>query len=394
MEWLTSLGNAVQNPATYIDALTLGSIYALIAVGYTMVYGIIKLINFAHGEIIMLGTYVGLLAVNTLNVPIVLAILIAMLVCAAIGAILDWTAYLPLRRSLPKAEMLSIIGLVCGAGLLIAYFTTGEAGDSMATAHRMVFGFLAVVLLLLLVSTLADLLGWFGPPRNIVKSDRLAALITAIGMSLCLQTMAHLLWSAKYESFPTAATRIFDSKVIAQTTEGLVLRWNPFSPPLIDAVPVLLWKELITWVAMLVLMIVLLVIVQRTKIGKAMRACALDQQTAWLMGINVNHVIAFTFMIGSAMAAVAGILYSVKVGGNIYPRMGYYPGVIAFAAAVLGGIGNIKGAVLGGLIIGFTEAFGGAVAQQYDKAFAFGLMVIFILFRPWGILGQKEAKRA
>jgi branched-chain amino acid transport system permease protein len=394
MEWLISLGNAFQNPATYIDALTLGSIYALIAVGYTMVYGIIKLINFAHGEIIMLGTYIAFLVVTGLNVPIVVAMLIAMLACAAVGATIDWTAYLPLRRSLPKAETLSLIGLFCGAGLLIAFFTTGEGGEAMAKTHRVVIVLLVVLVVGLLGSALADLFGWFGTARNNVESDRLSALITAIGMSLCLQTMAHLLWSARYESFPTAATKVFDSALIARSADGLLFRWNPFGPALENVHPVLLWKELVTWVAALVLMIVLLTIVQRTKIGKAMRACALDQQTAWLMGINVNHVIAFTFMIGSAMAAVAGILNSVKVGGNIYPRMGYYPGVIAFAAAVLGGIGNIKGAVLGGLIIGFTEAFGGAVAQEYDKAFAFGLMVIFILFRPWGILGQKEAKRA
>ena len=153
-------------------------------------------------------------------------------------------------------------------------------------------------------------------------------------------------------------------------------------------------KELVIWIAASVLMAGLGFLVARTRMGRAMRACALDKQTAALMGVNVNVVIGFTFMIGSAMAAVAGVLYAIKVGGNISPRMGYYPGVIAFAAAVLGGIGSIRGAVAGGLIIGFTQAVGSVVASAYDFAFAFGLMVLVIMFRPWGIFGKAEAKRA
>ena len=136
-------------------------------------------------------------------------------------------------------------------------------------------------------------------------------------------------------------------------------------------------------------------LVNHTKIGKAMRACALDQKTAALMGVNVNWVIAVTFMIGSALAAVAGILFAIKIGGNISFRMGYYPGVIAFAAAVLGGIGSIRGAVVGGMIIGATQAVVQVTPYAaYDFAFAFGLMILVILVRPWGIYGKPGASRA
>ena len=498
MEWLTQLSNALTDPSKYIDALTLGAIYALIAVGYTMVYGIIKLINFAHGEIIMFGTYMGLLAVTQFNLPISLAIFLAMLGCAVLGMAVDWSAYLPLRRTLPLPDWLSLIGIVAFAVLSIVYFTRGRGTD-----HETLYIIgLGVTALLLVVSAILDALGAFGPPRRSVETNRLSALITAIGMSLCLQTIAQLLWTPDYRSFPesrpaTSSSALNDLTVneaaytdgdviiirlntngqgqMAKfiygqggngTTLGDLIRFlngrNPgphgseikfqglhfalnergtvevegelsggdllisdgqqkqdgspqqgrsqfqlnflqeirlprfFNRALltIRGKPHLLGKELLTWIAALVLMVVLTILVNYSRIGRAMRACAIDKQTASLMGVNVNHIIAFTFMIGSAMAAVAGLLYAIKVGGNISPRMGYYPGVIAFAAAVLGGIGNIRGALLGGLLIGFTQAFGGSIRSEYDMAFAFGLMVLFIMFRPWGILGQPESKRA
>jgi branched-chain amino acid transport system permease protein len=289
------------------NALTLGAIYALIAVGYTMVYGVIKLINFAHGEIYMFGTFLGLMAVAGLGWHLGFAIILAMAGCAALGAAIDAVAYRPIRGS-----------------------------------------------------------------------SRLAALITAIGVSLSLQTVAQLIWGANPRAFPTEGLPAF------------LLR-----PVLSVAGANLLGKELLVWVAAVLMMLLLHLLVGYTRIGKAMRACAEDKVTAALMGIPVNRVIAVTFMIGSAMAAVAGVLYSLKAGGNISFRMGYYPGVIAFAAAVLGGIGNLKGAVLGGMLIGFTQALcGGYLASQYDFAFAFGLMIVVILFRPWGLLGRPESARA
>ncbi len=295
---------------TLFDAITTGFLYALIAVGYTMVYGIIKLINFAHGEIFMIGAFIGLLCVQALfgvagGAALFVAIPLAMFGCALIGWVMDIIAYKPLRRS-----------------------------------------------------------------------TRLAALITAIGVSLSLQTVVQLFTPDFHEFTAAQLPRFFDTG------------------PLIFGVK-LLYKELSVWIAAALLMIGLDLLVNWTKTGKAMRACALDKSTAALMGINVNRVIANTFMIGSAMAAIAGILQGIKVGGNINFRFGYYPGLIAFAAAVLGGIGSVRGAFLGGLIIGFTQVFLQAYINiKYGFSFAFGVMILTIIVRPCGILGQPEAKRA
>ena len=289
-----------------LNALTLGAIYALIAVGYTMVYGIIKLINFAHGEIYMAGAILGWWFVAVLRLPLLLAALLAMVCCALLGALIDYVAYRPLR-----------------------------------------------------------------------KSSRLAALITAIGVSLSLQTIAMLIFGARPHSIPDAAVPEFFTKGYT------VLNYTIYG------------KDLALWIAAAASMVILDFLVRGTKMGRAMRACAQDKETAALMGINVNWVITFTFMIGSAFAAGAGVLYSLKVGGNIEPRMGYYPGLIAFAAAVLGGIGNVRGAMLGGLILGATQALGtGYIDSRYDFAYAFAVMVLAILIRPYGLLGKREAQRA
>ncbi len=360
---------------TLFNALTLGAIYALIAVGYTMVYGIIQLINFAHGEVFMLGTYAGLLLVANTNMPLAVAIVLAMVLCAVLGSIIDFTAYLPLRRNHPLADRLSIVGLIAMGILTIAYFEVTRrslGGASLALAAA-----LGLIPLGLFTAAILGLLGKLGRPRANVTSDRLSALITAIGMSLTLQTVAQLVWGADYRHFPGAVLPAFLSSDVI-TLGSATLKG----------------KELVTWLAAVVLMVGLNFLVARTKIGRAMRACAQDKETASLMGVNVNYVIVVTFMIGSALAAVAGILYAIKVGGNIYFRMGYYPGVIAFAAAVLGGIGSIRGAVAGGFIIGITQAVGQVVDARYDFVFAFGLMILVILFRPWGLFGKAGAARA
>lgn len=361
-----------------VDAVTLGALYALIAVGYTMVYGIIQLINFAHGEVFMFGTYVALLVALHLGVPLLGAIVISMTVCAMLGLVLDFTAYLPLRRKQRGPDRVSLFLLVVIGLLAIYYFqlTTGRTAPD-ANALLMAQVLLTALPAVLFVMALLGLAGKLGRPQGSVHSDRLCALITAIGMSLSLQTLAQLIWTADYRLFRDDLLPAFLGQTVFELGSARVMG-----------------KELVIWIAATVLMAGLGFLVARTRMGRAMRACALDKQTAALMGVNVNVVIGFTFMIGSAMAAVAGVLYAIKVGGNISPRMGYYPGVIAFAAAVLGGIGSIRGAVAGGLIIGFTQAVGSVVASAYDFAFAFGLMVLVIMFRPWGIFGKAEAKRA
>ncbi|RME75264.1 MAG: branched-chain amino acid ABC transporter permease [Planctomycetota bacterium] len=397
-----------------IDALTLGALYALIAVGYTMVYGIIQLINFAHGEVFMVGTYVALLAVLHTGMPLVAAIALAMLACMALGLLIDFTAYLPLRRRSPGVDAVSIAGLTAFALLAVAYFELGRR-EVTGLPVLLVTAALALIPLGLLVLALLSMAGRLGRPKGQVASDRLSALITAIGMSLSLQTIAQLLWTADYRAFPASALPAFFGRTI----------WTVGEPPHQAAI---LGKEIVIWVAAAVLMVGLGALVSFTRTGRAMRACAQDKETAALMGVNVNSVIGFTFAVGSAMAAIAGVLYAVKVGGNISPRMGYYPGVIAFAAAVLGGIGSIRGAVAGGLVIGITQSVGGGVTlwglerlahglgaigweggraglerlvaalapriSAYDFAFAFGLMILVILVRPWGLFGKPGGKRA
>jgi len=360
------------------NALTLGAIYALIAVGYTMVYGIIKLINFAHGEMFMFGTFFGLMLISNLGFHFGWALLLAMIGCGMVGALLDWSAYLPMRRSSLLPDSLSIAGLLLIVVLAIIFFSTRPDAEAPRPEVHKFCGVMLLILPCLMV--LMSLLENAGLIRQgaTFETERLSALITAIGMSLSFQTVAQLIWGARYRAFPESGLpKFFNAKILTLWSAQLT------------------GKEVAVWVAAIVLMIGLNVLVFHTKIGRAMRACAQDKTTASLMGVNVNAVIAFTFMVGSAMAAVAGILYAIKVGGNINYRMGYYPGVIAFAAAVLGGIGNIKGALVGGVLLGFTQAFGqGYIASEYGIAYGFLVMIIVILFRPWGLYGQQEATRA
>ena len=363
-----------------VNGITLGAIYALIAVGYTMVYGIIKLINFAHGEIFMFGTFFGLVLVNEKGIHLSFAIVAAMVGCIAIGVLLDWNAYLPLRRNKRLPDVVSTVGILALGATALLYFLVVREAKMSGPAAVLAAGALVVVPAVLLVAALLETFGLLGPPRRIFASNRLSALITAIDMSLLLQTMAMLIWGPDYHSFRDAGL-------------PAVLNQPVFEIPFVHYA--VLGKEVAVWAAALFLMVFLNVIVQHTKVGRAMRACSQDKDTAALMGVDVNRIIMLTFVIGSAMAAVAGILYAVKVGGNISFRMGYYPGVIAFAAAVLGGIGNIKGAMLGGLILGLTQGLcSGYISSDYDFAFAFGVMVLMILVRPWGLLGKPSAARA
>jgi branched-chain amino acid transport system permease protein len=284
-----------------INGIALGSTYALIALGYTMVYGIITLINFAHGEIFMAGAFVGLLMVSYFKLNIFVALVIAMLFCMIMGVLIELIAYRPLR-----------------------------------------------------------------------KSSRLSALISAIGVSIFLSSLALMVFGADAKGFPESAFPVRQIHIGSADISTLQL--------LIIGISALL-------------MLSLEFIVQKTKIGKAMRATSEDYNTAALMGINVNRVISFTFALGSSLAAAGGVLVAVLYNSVTF-NMGLMAGLKAFAAAVLGGIGSIPGAMLGGLFLGISEVFGVAAGfSSYRDAIAFGILVLVLLFKPTGLLGQKIQKK-
>lgn len=278
-----------------INGITLGSTYALIALGYTMVYGIIQLINFAHGEIFMIGAFVSVVSVAIFKVNIFVAMFISMVVCIAIGVSVERVAYRPLRRS-----------------------------------------------------------------------TRLAPLISAIGVSIFLQTLMTIIAGPQAVGFPT----VVEDKLYTM------------GPVIISKV------QLIILVLAGALMVGLQLIVKHAKIGKAMRATSEDYDTASLMGINANRVISFTFAIGSALAAAGGVMVGMYFN-SVHPLMGVMAGLKAFCAAVLGGIGSIPGAMLGGIFLGVAEVTGVAIGYGgYRDAIAFTLLILVLLFKPTGLLGR------
>jgi branched-chain amino acid transport system permease protein len=288
-----------------INGLTLGGIYALIALGYTMVYGIIQLINFAHGEFFAAGGYMGVILLSFLAGQGYLqthpwmslggAIVLAMIFCAFLAMAVEKVAYLPLRRS-----------------------------------------------------------------------SRLAALVSALGMSIFLQNGLMLTQGVYDKAYPA----VFEQKGIEY---GNIVISN---------------LQIVIVLITIGLLIFLNILVYKTRIGKAMRATAQDKVMSALVGINSNRVISLTFAIGAALAAAAGIMVGLYYGSVNY-TMGFVPGIKAFAAAVLGGIGNITGAMLGGLIIGMVEIFGaGYISGQYKDVFAFIILIAVLYFRPTGIMGE------
>lgn len=297
-----------------INGLVLGGIYALIAVGYTMVYGIIQLINFAHGEIYMFGAYFGLLLITVFHIPFWLALPLAMLFCAMLGMLIDYVAYRPLRNA-----------------------------------------------------------------------PRLSALITAIGISLALQNLARIFWSASPRRFPPELLPSFFNS--GKTPDGEII--NAIALPGEGILP---YRDVFILGIAIVLMVLLNLLIYYTKLGKAMRACAQNQVASNLMGIKTNNVILATFAIGSALGAVAGVM--VGLSEAVFPNMGYYKGVAAFAAAVLGGIGSVSGAIVGGLLIGVAEVFGASIHSGYRIAFAYIIMILVILIRPSGLFGKSTSTRA
>jgi len=289
-----------------VNGLTLGVIYALIAVGYTMVYGVIELINFAHGEIYMFGAFLCVTFISAFGVPFYLAIVMAMGCCAIFGILLDIVAYRPLRNA-----------------------------------------------------------------------PRLAALITAIGMSIFLQNLAMVIWGSRPMPFVQKAVPAYLNETAIRMGEVY-----------------LTWLQVFIFAVTILMMFGLFFVITRTKIGTAMRALAQNKTAAALMGINVNFVISFTFALGSAFGAMAGILVSVYYN-TLYPTMGYVAGVKAFAAAVLGGIGSVPGAMLGGVVLGVAEAMGaGYVSSLYRDGVAYAVLIAVILFKPSGLLGKAVVDKA
>lgn len=285
-----------------LNGLQLGAVYALIALGYTMVYGIVRLINFAHGDVFMVGAYLGFFAIARFGLPFPVAILVAMVGCAALGMAIEKLAYKPLRAA-----------------------------------------------------------------------PRISVLIAAIGVSLFLENFASLkfVFGPNYQAFP----RPFE---IRNYSLGGVTLSN---------------IQLIVFIVALVLMALLQLFVTRTKTGMAMRAVSYDKDTAQLMGIDVNFIISLTFGIGSALAGAGGVLYGIAYP-QINPFMGIMPGLKAFVAAVLGGIGSVPGAMLGALIMGAVESLSSSfISSSLRDAIAFGILIVVLLVKPTGILGKSETEK-
>lgn len=289
-----------QLPQQLVNGIILGSIYALLALGYTMVYGIIKLINFAHGDIYMIGAFVGYYAINSLKMNFWIALVFSMIVCAILGVVIEFLAYRPLRNS-----------------------------------------------------------------------TRISALITAIGVSFFLEYIMVYFVGADTRSFPQS------------------IKVHTYHLGSISVTNV----QLLILVVALVLMVALQLIVKKTKMGKAMRAVSVDSDAAELMGISVNNTISFTFALGSSLAGAAGVLIGLYYN-SIEPLMGTTPGIKAFVAAVLGGIGIIPGAALGGFVIGILETLSTAIGlSSYRDAIVYGVLIVILLLRPAGILGKNVKEK-
>ena len=279
-----------------ISGISLGSVYAIIALGYTMVYGIAKMLNFAHGDVIMVGGYISFCAMTYLGLPSVVAVLLAMVVCTVLGIVIEGLAYKPLR-----------------------------------------------------------------------SAPSLAVLITAIGVSYFLQNTALLIWKAA-------------PKVYSPVVNG--------SMSLFDGQLNVPYVSILTVAACLIIMAALTIFTSKSKLGKAMRACSEDKGAAQLMGINVNATISTTFAIGSALAAIAGVLLCSSYP-TLQPTTGSMPGIKAFTAAVFGGIGSIPGAFLGGLLLGIIESMAKAyISTSLANAIVFAVLIIVLLVKPAGLLGK------
>ena len=285
-----------------INGIYIGAIYAIIALGYTMVYGIAKMLNFAHGDVIMVGAYMSYTVISSMGLPVIPSVLIAMAVCTLLGIVIEGLAYKPLRGA-----------------------------------------------------------------------SSLAVLITAIGVSYFLQNAAQLIWGPAEIAFKS----VVSSKPLVFFNGALTISM----------------EVIVTLIVAVIIMVGLTMFVNKTKMGKAMRAVSEDRAAAQLMGINVNKTISVTFAIGSALAAVAGVLLCSKVQ-SVWPTVGSMPGIRAFTAAVFGGIGSIPGAMLGGMLLGLIETMGGAfISTQFSDAIVFMVLIIILLLKPAGLLGKQVQEK-
>jgi branched-chain amino acid transport system permease protein len=284
-----------------VNGLSLGSIYALIALGYTMVYGIVKLINFAHGDVFMVGAFVGFYSITILDLSFIPALLISMVSCAIFGVVIERIAYKPLRNA-----------------------------------------------------------------------TRIAALITAIGVSLLIEYGMIYIRGAQPEAYPSDVLPISEVNIFGVSISS---------------------QSIFIFAVAIILMIILQFVVHKTKIGKAMRAVSYDADAARLMGINVDNTISATFAIGSALAGAAGVIFGIYYI-KIEPLMGIIPGLKAFVAAVLGGIGIIPGAMVGGLVLGVIEALVSAAGfSLWRDAVAFIVLILILIFRPQGLFGKNKKEK-
>lgn len=281
-----------------LNGISLGSVYAIIALGYTMVYGIAKMLNFAHGDVIMVGSYVAFVAINSMGLPIPVAILLSVVVCTVLGVVIEGVAYRPLRHA-----------------------------------------------------------------------SKLAVLITAIGVSYFLQNMALLIFGANTKSFTSVV---------------------PFAPLSLAGGQLNISGEtIVTILACVVIMVGLTTFIKYSKAGHAMLAVSEDDGAARLMGINVNRTISLTFAIGSALAAIAGVLLC-SAYPSLTPYTGSMPGIKAFVAAVFGGIGSIPGAFIGGVLLGIIEILARAyISSQLSDAIVFSVLIIVLVVRPTGLMGKE-----
>lgn len=288
--------------AYLVNGISLGSIYAVIALGYTMVYGIARMLNFAHGDVIMVGAYIVFVMMNSLNMPPLVAIVGAVVLCTILGVTIERVAYRPLR-----------------------------------------------------------------------SAPSLAVLITAIGVSYLLQNLALLIWGSSPKSYTSVVSipslRLFGGQLL------------------------ITGETLVTLIVSTIIMITLTLFVNRTKMGRAMLAVSEDRGAAQLMGININATISLTFAIGSALAAIAGVLMC-SAYPTLQPTTGAMPGIKAFVAAVFGGIGSIPGAMIGGILLGVIESLGKVyISSQLADAIVFGVLIVVLIIKPTGILGKKVKEK-
>lgn len=283
-----------------VNGLIIGSIYSLVALGYTMVYGILRIVNFAHGDVMMFGSFLGLVFMKTFHLNFVVAFALSAACTALLGVIIERLAYRPLR-----------------------------------------------------------------------KSERIATLISAMGVSIILSSSAQKIWGSGTHNYETPF-KVISYEFMNITISNL---------------------QIIIFVTSVVLMVALYLFVNKTRLGIAMRATAISQKDASLMGININGIVTLTFAIGSVLAALAGILVSMYYDA-VYPTMGYMFGLKAFTAAVLGGIGSIPGAMIGGLLLGVVENLGGTyISTQYQDIISFVILIVVLVLRPTGILGKKDINK-